>query len=153
MALATVLDVVLMLLLGVNGGLNTVFSELDYVALQDAIDGSQLMSFLPAMDVKMPPNANLLLSILSQLTMMDPKEFMTESLGLESEEDSSTEVVFGEMPITEPLNDRIATIGFHDMNPVSRIGPVSIAFLSQVASLVIVLVCFFCHNKIGSMFA
>lgn len=42
----------------INGGTNTMFDELDYSTLSDAVDGPQLMSFLPGIDVKTPPIFN-----------------------------------------------------------------------------------------------
>ena len=44
----------------VNGGLNSSVSDLDYTALMDAIEGPQMNSFVPGMDVTMPPDANLM---------------------------------------------------------------------------------------------
>ena len=54
------MKVVYLGLMGVNGGLNSVFSECDFNALFDAIEGAQLSSYLPALDFKMPPNINYL---------------------------------------------------------------------------------------------
>ena len=49
---------IFLFLLLINGSVNTVFEELDYMTLMDAIEGPQLYSFLPAMDFKMPAAPN-----------------------------------------------------------------------------------------------
>ena len=51
-----------LIMLGVNGVLNTCFESLDYQALMDAIEGLQLIAFIPAMNVKLPPNVNYFLA-------------------------------------------------------------------------------------------
>ena len=60
--IGTFAKVVFLGMMGINGGLNSVFSELDFSALFDAIEGAQMNSFLPAMDFKMPPNINYFLA-------------------------------------------------------------------------------------------
>jgi hypothetical protein len=60
--IGTVARVAFIGMMAVNGGLNSVFSELDFTALFDAVEGAQLNSFLPAMDFKMPPNINYFLA-------------------------------------------------------------------------------------------
>ena len=55
-----------------NGGLNTVFDELDFSALMDAIEGAQLNSFVAALDVKLPANVNLMLSYIKSAAAIEP---------------------------------------------------------------------------------
>ena len=59
-------------LLAVNGLLNTPVTDLDFTALMDAIEGPQLNTFLPGMDFKMPPNANLVLSEMKSAASIEP---------------------------------------------------------------------------------
>jgi len=59
-------------LLFANGGLNTVFEELDYSALMDAIEGPQLIAFIGCLAVKLPANLNLMLSSIKYATSVEP---------------------------------------------------------------------------------
>ena len=61
--------------------------------------------------------------------------------------------VFGEQPETEPLNDRIATLGYEDMTPAAEIGTVSVMFAMQIGGVCILFFSYFCHKKTGSMLA
>ena len=64
-----------------------------------------------------------------------------------------TQTVFGEVPDTEPLNDRLRQLGYTNMHPVSNLGTVSGLFLMEVIGLLIMMFSYFCHNKTGSMLA
>ena len=55
-----------------NGGFNSMFDELDYSTLIDAIEGPQLNSFIAALDVKLPANVNLILSYIKSAAAIEP---------------------------------------------------------------------------------
>lgn len=59
-----------------NGSLNTIFYELDYSALMDAIEGPQLISFLGGVDVRLPPSLNLLLSEIKAAASVEPQALL-----------------------------------------------------------------------------
>ena len=82
-------------LIGTNGSLNTMFESLDYQALMDAIEGPQLLAFIPAMDVKLPPNVNYFLSLIKEAVTVEPSEKLKPK-GSAPMSDN----VFGEQPET-----------------------------------------------------
>ena len=112
--------------MGLNGGLNSVFDELDYSALMDAIEGPQLLSYMPAMDFKMPPNVNQFLAMINDAASVEPSDKFSSLSNGDELTATISDNVFGEMPITEPLNDRVATLGFDNMTPTGEIGTVSV---------------------------
>ena len=59
--------------------------------------------------------------------------------------------VFGEQPVTEPLNSRVATIGYEDMTPLDDTGTVSVMFAMQISAAIIMLLGYCCHRVTGSM--
>jgi hypothetical protein len=61
--------------------------------------------------------------------------------------------VFGEQPETEPLNDKVAQLGYDDMTPAAEIGTVSVMFAMQVGGALVMFISYFCHKKTGSMLA
>ena len=63
------------------------------------------------------------------------------------------ESTFGKIPVTEPLNDQIATLGYDNMTPMSEIGTTSVMMATQIGCLLIMLISAYCHKKIGSMLA
>ena len=135
-----------LIMLGVNGVVNASFESLDFQALMDAIEGLQLLAFIPAMNVKLPPNINYFLASIKEAASAEPSDKMRPK-----GKPTMAKNVFGEQPETEPLNDRIATIGYEDMTPAAEIGTVSVMFASQIAGALILYFCLFCHNKTGSM--
>lgn len=78
---------------------------------------------------------------------MDPEEAVSDAAS-----ESMAENVFGgDLPLSEPLNDEIATIGYDNTAPLAEVGTVSVIFMINVGLLVLMLLAAFCHNKIGSM--
>ena len=142
----SVVSWIYLLLLGANGLLNTSFESLDFQALMDAIEGPQLIAFIPAMDVKLPPNVNYFLASIKEVAAVEPSDKMRPD-----GEPSMANNVFGEQPETEPLNDRVATIGYEDMTPAAEIGTVSVMFAMQIAGALILYISLCCHKKTGSM--
>ena len=115
----------------VNGGLNSSVSDLDYTALMDAIEGPQMNSFVPGMDVTMPPDANLMCAQIKDAASLEPSDVLSPNGG-----PSVLENMWGEVPDTGPLNDKLATIGYDTMHPISEINAVSWEFFSCVGVLV-----------------
>ena len=62
--------------LGVNGVMNACFETLDYQALMDAIEVLQLISFIPAMNIKLPPNVNYFLAAVKEAVAVEPSNKM-----------------------------------------------------------------------------
>lgn len=139
---------VFLALMGLNGTLNTMYESLDYSALMDAIEGPQLNAFIPAMDVKLPPNINEFLASLKEAATIEPTDHL-----LPEGEPSMADNVFGEQPESEPLNDKVATLGYEDMTPIAELSTVSVMFAMQVGGALIMFISFFCHKKTGSMLA
>ena len=135
-----------LIMLGVNGVLNASFESLDFQALMDAIEGLQLLAFIPAMNVKLPPNINYFLASIKEAASAEPSNKMRPK-----GKPTMAKNVFGEQPETEPLNDRIATIGYEDMTPAAEIGTVSVMFAMQIAGALIFYISLCCHKKTGSM--
>ena len=65
-----------LVVIGVNGFLNTCFESLDFQALMDAIEGLQLIAFIPAMNVKLPPNVNYFLASIKEAAVVEPSNKM-----------------------------------------------------------------------------
>mmetsp|Transcript_1639 Transcript_1639/g.2403 ORF Transcript_1639/g.2403 Transcript_1639/m.2403 type:complete len:82 (+) Transcript_1639:89-334(+) len=59
-----------------NGSLNTLFIELDYSALMDAVEGPQLMSFLAAFDVKIPASLDSLMAMIKDAASVEPQKLL-----------------------------------------------------------------------------
>ena len=59
-------------LLGTNGITNSLWEGNDFSALMDSIDGTQMMAFIPAMNVKIPAGANILLSTIWEAATIEP---------------------------------------------------------------------------------
>ena len=135
-------------MLAVNGLLNTPVTDLDFSALMDAIEGPQLNTFLPGMDFKMPPNANLMLSEMKSAASIEPS-------GLLNTDGSPTVLqnMFGEIPSTEPLNDRLATIGYENMTPIAEISTSSFEFFIIVFGIISMFILFIWNKKGNSMLA
>ena len=74
--IGSVVSMTFMIMLGVNGVLNTSFESLDYQALMDAIEGLQLIAFIPAMNVKLPPNVNYFLASIKEAVAVEPSNKM-----------------------------------------------------------------------------
>ena len=142
----SVVSWIYLLLLGANGLMNTSFESLDFQALMDAIEGPQLIAFIPAMNVKLPPNVNYYLASIKEVAAVEPSDKMRPD-----GEPSMANNVFGEQPETEPFNDRVATIGYEDMTPAAEIGTVSVMFAMQIAGALILYASLCCHKKTGSM--
>ena len=130
-----------------NGGLNTMFDELDYSALMDAVEGPQLLSYMPAMDFKMPPEINQYLSMINDAASIEP----SDKFNNDEVDASMSDNVFGDMPISEPLNDRLATLGFDSMTPTGEIGTISVQFAMQLGGIIVLLICVAVHRRSGSM--
>ena len=64
---------------------------------------------------------------------------------------SMADNVFGEQPVTEPLNSRVATIGYDDMTPLDDLGTVSVMFAMQMSAVIIMLLGYCCSCTTGSM--
>ena len=73
---ASVVSMTFMIMFGVNGILNTAFESLDYQALMDAVEGLQLIAFIPAMNVKLPPNVNYFLAAIKEAAVVEPSRKM-----------------------------------------------------------------------------
>lgn len=144
----SVVSWIMLALMFVNGGLNTMWDELDYSALMDAVEGPQLISFVAAMDVTLPPDVNSFFASIRGVGAVEP----TEQL-IGDDAASVADQVFGERPPTEPLNTQVATIGYDDMTPLDEVSTVSVMFAMQAAGILILLLCFFCAKKSGSMLA
>ena len=131
--------------LGVNGVLNACFESLDFTAFMDAIEGLQLIAFIPAMNVKLPPNVNYFLATIKEAAVVEPSKKMRPK-----GKPAMASNVFGEQAETPPLNDRIATIGYESMTPIAEIGTVSVMFAMQIIGGLILYLSLFYHNKTGS---
>ena len=136
------------ILMGVNGIMNTAFESLDYSALMDAIEGPQIISFIPAFDIQLPPNVNYVLASIKEVATVEPSDKLRPD-GVPDMHNN----VFGEQPETLPLNDGFATIGYEDMTPAAEIGTVSTMFAMQIAGATFLFLSYFCHKKSGSMLA
>ena len=119
----SVVSWIFLALMASNGGLNTVFESLDYTALLDAIEGPQLCAFIPAMDIKLPPNVNYFLASIKDAVAVEPSDKLKPNGAPDIHENA-----FGEQPETEPLNDRIATLNYDSMTPAAEISTVSTMF-------------------------
>ena len=72
----SVVSYAFLIALGVNGVLNSCFESLDYQALMDAIEGLQLIGFIPAMNFKLPPNVNYFLASIKEAAAVEPSRKM-----------------------------------------------------------------------------
>lgn len=116
---------VFMILLLANGSLNSVFEELDLSAVFDAVEGAQMNAFLPALDFKMPPNINYFFSEVMAAVSVNPEE---EIVGFAGE--TMADSILGEgLPDSEPLNDKLATIGYENTAPLAEIGTTSVILM------------------------
>ena len=61
--------------------------------------------------------------------------------------------VFGEMPVTGPLNDRLATLGYDSMAPIAETETVSVILTMTLIGFIIMLSSLCCYCKCGSMLA
>ena len=61
--------------------------------------------------------------------------------------------MFGEIPTTEPLNDRLATIGYDNMTPIAEISTVSFEFFIIVFGVISMFILFIWNKKGNSMLA
>ena len=122
-----------MALLGANGITNSLWEGNDFSALMDSIDGTQMLAFVPAMNVKMPPSAGIFLSIVWEAATIEPGTI----LGQTCPPPSIPEGFFGPLPETEPLNDRVAILGYENMTPITEVGTVSILFMIQTVGFLI----------------
>jgi hypothetical protein len=100
------------------------------------------------MDIKLPPNVNEFLASLKEASTIEPSDHL-----LPEGKPSMADNVFGEQPESQPLNDRLATLGYEDMTPAAEIGTVSVMFGLQVGGALILFFSYFCHKKTGSMLA
>lgn len=133
------------MLFAANGLSNTAHEENDYSALMDSIDGPQLAVFLPAMAVKLPPNISLFISTLKSAVSMQPKDLLMEEVTPEILKGEDEE----ENP-TEPFNDRIAIIGYDNMEPIDEVEEIRILFLTQVAGVALMFIGYFCHSLLAT---
>ena len=126
-------------LLFLNGSVNTIFEELDYMTLMDAIEGPQLYSFIPAMDFKMPPEANFFFAQIKSAASIEPS-------GLLNSDESPTiaDNVFGTLPVSMPLNDRLATIGYDSMAPIAETETVSFLLAMALFGFFVILTSLLC---------
>ena len=129
-----------------NGGLSTIFEELDYSALMDAIEGPQLISFLVAFDVKLPANLNLLIAYIKSAASIEPQSLINSDSA-----PTMADNVFGEQPISEPFNSRVATIGYENMTPLDDLSTVTTMFAMWIFAIIFMLLGFCCHSCSGSM--
>jgi len=95
----TIVSWSVLVLMGINGITNSAWEELDYNALFDAIDGSQLISFVAAMGVELPPDVTAFYATIRGATSVEPTEML-----LGEEGTAVLYEVFGETPPSEPLN-------------------------------------------------
>jgi len=68
------------------------------------------------MNVKMPADANLILAQIKDSASLEPSDVLSQDGG-----PSIAENIFGEIPFTGPLNDRLATLGYDDMSPIAEV--------------------------------
>lgn len=68
------------------------------------------------MDVKVPADANLILAQIKDAASLEPSE-MLRSDGTPS----VAENIFGYIPSSGPLNDRLATLGYDSTSPIAEV--------------------------------
>ena len=59
--------------------------------------------------------------------------------------------VFGKQPMSEPLNERVETLGYEDMTPLDTVGTASVLFTIWACGIIIMLICYCCSCATGSM--
>jgi len=144
----TIVSWSVLLLMGINGVTNSAWVELDYNALFDAIDGSQLISFVAAMGAELPPDVSAFYATIRGAVSVEPTEML-----LGEEETAILFNIFGETPPTEPLNTQLAGIGYTDMIPMDEISAASVMFATEIAGIFLLLLSLFCSKKCGSALA
>ena len=92
-----------------------------------------MISFIPAMNVRIPAGANILLDTLWEGATMEPGSIF----GSTCPPISIPEGFFGKLHETEPLNDRFATLGYDTMTPVTKTGTTSINFMILTIGILI----------------
>ncbi len=75
--------------IGVNGLINSLWDELDYTALFDAVEGPQAIAFIGGMGVALPANVQTFLNSLRGASSFDTEEMINED-----GEPTADEVVF-----------------------------------------------------------
>ena len=133
----------LLVLMGTNGISNSLWEGNDFSALMDSIDGIQMITFIPAMNVKIPAGTNILLDTIWEAATMEPGSI----LGSTCPPDSIPEGFFGHLHETEPLNDRFATLGYDTMTPVTKTGTTFIIFLILTIGLLIFFINVCIHKR------
>ena len=107
----------------------------------DAIEGPQILSYLAGMDVKMPPDVNIFLATIKNAASVEP------SYLFRSEDDPSiAEMVFGELPESEPLNDRLERMGYLSLIPIDEVESVSVEMMVAVSALIFMILLFYCKS-------
>lgn len=77
------------------------------------------------MDFKMPPNINYFFAQVWAAVSID-----TESAVLETVDDHMADGALGDnLPLSEPLNDEVATIGYDNTAPLAQIGTISVMMM------------------------
>jgi hypothetical protein len=132
----------------VNGIINMQWDELDFTTLFEAIEGPQAIAFVGAMNVSLPANVQIFLSSMRSASSVDTEDMTTDDGKPTADED-----VYGEEPVSEPLNDNIAAIGFPSMDASPKIAKVSVMFAMQAGGILILLFSYFGHRRTGSMLA
>lgn len=92
-----------------------------------------MISFIPAMNVRIPAGANILLDTLWEGATMEPGSIF----GSTCPPISIPEGFFGHLHETEPFNDRFATLGYDTMTPVTKLGTTSIIFMILTIGILI----------------
>ena len=102
-----------------------------------------MITFIPAMNVKIPAGTNILLDTLWESATMEPGSIF----GSTCPPDSIPEGFFGHLHETEPLNDRFATLGYDTMTPVTKTGTTAIILLILTIGIVVFFINVCIHSK------
>ena len=102
-----------------------------------------MMAFIPAMNVKIPAGTNILLSIVWEAATIEPHMLLMQTCPPVS----IPEGFFGHLHETEPLNDRVVTLGYDTMTPISEVGTVSILFMILTVAFLVFAISYCIHRK------
>ena len=100
------------------------------------------------MSVKTPPEMTFFVSEMQNAASIAPEELM-----LGEGTPTMADEVFSSLPVTEPLSDETAALGFDDMHPLAEIGTVSIMFTIQAVLIVVMFGSELCASRYGFMAA
>lgn len=96
----------------------------------------------------MPANANLILAQIKDAASLEPSDLLsTEGTP------SVAENMFGYIPSSGPLNDRLATLGYDSTSPIAEVQTISIELCIAFCGMLLAL-CFYASTKLrGSALA